>query len=393
MFFIIAALSALAIGSSVLVAQAVGARKIQRAGELAGQSLIWSVLLSIPLAIGGVILARPIIGLFGLEAAVAEIAVDYLQVTMGTVVVLIALFIGGGALRGAGDSRTPMVVTAIANVINVGLAYGLIFGHFGLPALGAVGSAWGTFLARGIALSLLVWALWQGRNGVSIRVLKRWWPDVRIARQVMDIGIPAAMEQLLISAAFVALTVLVASLGTATLAAHRVAMNALSLSFLPGIGFAIAATALVGQSIGARRPDEGAIFARIANTWAILWMGGMGLVIFFFAPQIMRLFTDDIEMVTVGAAGLQVVALAQPFWAILFVQSGALRGLGNTRFPLRVNATGIWITVGLAYLIIEYIGGQLNAVWGAFLIVSPVMAGLLWQRFRQTITKWTDTDE
>jgi putative MATE family efflux protein len=388
MFFVIAALSAMAIGSAVLVAQAVGARNVQRAGELAGQSLIWSVLLSIPMALGGVVLAGPIIGWFGLEPAVAEVAVGYLQVTMGTVVVLIALFIGGGALRGAGDSRTPMVVTAIANVINIGLAYGLIFGHFGLPALGAIGSAWGTFLARGIALILLVWALWQGRNGVSIRALKRWWPDVSIARQVLDIGIPAAMEQLLISAAFVGLTMLVASLGTVTLAAHRVAMNALSLSFLPGIGFAIAATALVGQSIGARRPDEGAVFARIANNWAILWMGGMGLVIFFFAPQIMQLFTDEPEMVAVGAAGLQVVALAQPFWAVLFVQSGALRGLGNTRFPLRVNATGIWLAVGLAYVIIEYIGGQLNAVWGAFLIVSPVMAGLLWWRFRRTITTW-----
>jgi putative MATE family efflux protein len=385
MFFVIAALSALSIGSAVLVAQAYGARDYHRAGELAGQSLLWSVLLSAPLAVGGVLLARPIIALFGLEPAVAEIGVEYLQVTMGTVVVLIALLIGGGALRGAGDSRTPMVVTAIANVVNIGLVYGLIYGHFGLPALGAVGSAWGTFLARGLGLALLVWALWRGRNGVSIRSLKRWVPDLSIARQVLKIGMPAAVEQLLVSAAFVAMTVLVAGLGTVTLAAHRVAMNALSLSFLPGFGFSIAATALVGQSIGAKRPAEGAAVARIATQWGVMWMSAMGLIIFFFAPQVMRLFTGDPEMITIGAAGLKVVALAQPFWAVLFVQSGALRGLGNTGFPLRVNAAGIWLAVALAYLIIAYIGGKLDAVWSGFLIVSPGMGGLLWWRFRRAI--------
>lgn len=388
MFFVFAALSALSIGSAVLVAQAFGARNFNRAGELAGQSLLWSVLFSVPMAIGGVLLAGPVVGLFGLEPEVTQIGTDYLRVTMGTVVVLTCLFIGSGALRGIGDSRTPMILTAIANVVNVGLTYGLIFGRFGLPELGVVGSAWGTFLARAFILALMVWILWRGRNGVSIKVLKRWLPNLRIARQVLDIGIPAATEQFLISSAFLFLTLIVAGLGTVTLAAHRVAMNALSLSFLPGIGFAIAATALVGQSVGARRPDEGAAAARIATTWGAIWMGAVGLVTFFFAPQIMSLFTDEADMIAVGAAGLQVVALAQPFWAVLFVQSGALRGLGNTRFPLRVNATGIWLAVGLAYLLINFVGGELNAVWGAFLIVSPGMAAILWWRFRQVITTW-----
>src|SRR5437867_6146402 len=155
MFFMISALSALAIGSAVLVAQAVGAGDTARAGRLGRQSLIWSVLFSIPLSFSGFLLSGPIISLFGLEPQVAEIGVQYLQVTMGTVVVLVALFIGGGVLRGSGDARTPLRVTALANLVNVPLAYGLIYGHFGLPALGPVGSAWATFLARSFALLLL----------------------------------------------------------------------------------------------------------------------------------------------------------------------------------------------------------------------------------------------
>jgi putative MATE family efflux protein len=388
MFLLIAALSALAVGNSVLVAQAVGARDMLRAGQLGRQSLIWSVIFSIPLALGGLVFSAPLMSIFGLEPEVAQVGTQYLHVTMGTVVVLVGLFIGGGVLRGAGDSRTPMLVTAFANVINVVLAYAMIYGHLGLPAMGAVGSAWATFIARGVALALLIWALWQGRNGVTIRGRGGWLPDLKVAKQVLKIGIPAAMEQLLVSTAFLALGIVVAHLGTEVLAAHRVAFSALSLSFLPGIGFGIAATALVGQSIGARRIAEGAAAARVATTWAVIWMSAIAVLLFIFAPQALSLFSDDPAVIAAGAGGLRVVALLQPFWAVLFVQSGALRGAGNTSFPLKVSGSGIWASVGLAWLLITLFGGGLVAVWVAFLIVAPVTAGLMWRRFQRTVREF-----
>src|SRR6185436_9266372 len=124
--------------------------------------------------------------------------------------------IGGGVLRGAGDSRTPLRVTALANLVNVPLAYGLIGGHFGLPALGPVGSAWATFAARSLALGLLLAALWRGRNGISISG-GGWRPDFGVARQVLSLGIPAALEQVLVTSAFLALGLVVARLGTEVL--------------------------------------------------------------------------------------------------------------------------------------------------------------------------------
>lgn len=385
LFFLIAVLSALAVGSAVLVAQAVGAGDLRAARRLARQSLLWSVVLSVPLAAGGLLLAEPIIGVFGLEPQVARVGVEYLRVTMGTVVVLVALFIGGGVLRGAGDSRTPMLVTAIANLLNIGLAYGLIYGHFGLPALGPVGSAWGTFLARSFALVLLLGALWRGRNGLSIAGRGGWRLDLRVAAQVLRIGVPAALEQMLVSAAFFALTIVVAQLGTLTLAAHRITINAISLSFLPGIGFGIAATALVGQSVGARRIDEGAGAARIATRWAVGWMSVLAALLLIFAPQVIQVFTSDPQVIAAGTGGLRVVALAQPFWAVLFVQSGALRGTGDTRFPLLVTGGGMWATVVLAYLLVTTVGGGLTAVWAAFLMIAPALAVLHWWRFRRAI--------
>jgi putative MATE family efflux protein len=387
MFLLIAALSALAVGSSVLVAQAIGAGNPRRASQLARQSLLWSGILSVPLAIVGLLLSGPLVGLFGMEPEVARIATEYLQVTMGTVVVLVALLIGGGALRGAGDSRTPMVVTAIANVVNIGLAYALIYGHFGLPALGPVGSAWATFLARGLALALLVGALWRGSNGVSIAGRGGWHPEFGVARDVLRIGVPAALEQILISAAFFVLTIVVAHLGTAVLAAHRIALNALTLSFLPGIGFGIAATALVGQSLGARRMAEGAAATRIATRWAVGWMSAIGALVLIFARPIMQLFTVDPAVVEAGAAGLRVVALAQPFWAVLLVLAGALRGTGNTRFPLLATGGSVWISVGLACGLLATVGGGLVAVWAAFLALAPALAAIYHWRWRRAVAE------
>jgi multidrug resistance protein, MATE family len=284
-------------------------------------------------------------------------------------------------MRGAGDSRTPMLVTLVANIVNVGLAYSLIYGNFGLPMLGAVGSAWAAFLSRGLALLLLVAVLWRGRNGVSIAG-GNWRPSWPVARQVLNLGIPASLEQILLASAFLVLTILVAQLGTDTLAAQRIAMSALSFSFLPGIGFGLAATALVGQSIGGRRLSTASGVARIATTWAVIWMSTIAALAFIFAPQVMRIFTSDPNVIQIGANALRVVALTQPFWGVGMVQSGALRGTGDTRFPLIIGSAGIWTAVLLVWLILTFIGGGLPSVWAAFLITSPVTALLSWRRFR-----------
>ena len=196
-FVLIGALSALSVGASVLVAQAVGAGDFPVASRFARQALLWSVIVSVPLALLGLLLTPTVIGLFGLQADVAQVAKDYLHITIVTIVTLIVTLIGGGVLRGVGDSRTPMLITALANLINVGLAYALIYGHFGLPALGAVGSAWATFVARLIGALLLVGVLWHGRNGVRISGPGTWRPRPGIAREVLRIGLPAALEELL----------------------------------------------------------------------------------------------------------------------------------------------------------------------------------------------------
>ncbi len=385
MFFLISALSATSVGSAVLVAQAVGGHMLARAGLLAKQSLVWSVIISIPLAVIGFFGAESIIAIFGMEPEVTQIGADYPRVTMGTVVFLTLSLLGGGVLRGAGDSRTPMLITLFANVINVFFTYGLIYGEFGMPEMGAVGSAWGTFISRVIAFSILFWVMWRGVNGVTIRGRCRLAARLGRCTSLLKIGVPAATEQVINSVGFMTMSIIVAQLGTLALAAHRVVLNAMSISFLPGFGFAMAATALVGQSIGAKRPDDAKAIVRIATQWAMVWMGTLGIGFFFFSESIIAIFTSDPEVIRMGSAGLRAIALAQPFWAIGMVHSGGLRGMGNTQYPMRVGTAGIWGAVILGGLTLTYVGGELAVIWGAFIFTSPITAFLLSRRFRTSI--------
>jgi putative MATE family efflux protein len=389
MFFVIAVLSAVSVGSAVLVAQAVGSKSMARASVLARQSLVWSIIISLPLAALGLFAARPLIGIFGMEAEVTAIGADYLRVVMGTVVMLTLMLLSSGVLRGAGDSRTPMLVTLIANLVNVVLTYGLIFGAWGLPELGVVGSAWGTFLSRFVGFLLLFAVLWRGKNGISIRGRFGWLPNWNVARQILQIGVPAAIEQVLVTIGFFAMTMVVAQLGTVALAAHRIAMNAMSISFLPGFGFGLAATTLVGQSIGAKRPADGGAAGAIAMQWGLIWMSALGVIFFFAGESIIRLFSDAPDVVRMGTNTLRTMALIQPFWAISFIQAGALRGTGNTRYPLWVNTIGIWTAVILGALGAYLWPDRLSIIWSAFIVTAPITAFLHWRQFRRSIGEMT----
>jgi putative MATE family efflux protein len=382
-FLLISAVAAISIGSSILVAHAVGARATHEANRVARQAVFWSIVVSIPLSVLGAAFSYDMVAMFGLTPSVARIGGAYLQITLATSVVLMLQFALGSILRGAGDMKTPFFATLIANAINAFAAWVLIFGKLGMPALGSNGSAWAAALGRGIAVGVLVFALWQGRQGVRLFGASGWRPTWSIAQRILGLGVPAALEQLLTAGAFTALTILIARLGTDSLAAQRVAGNAMSFSLLPGFGFAIAATTLVGQSVGARRPEDAEAAAYEAMRWAMLWMGAIGICFFFGATWIMRAFSADPTVIDLGAGSLRAIAFVQPAWAVMLVLSGGLRGGGNTRFSLVVNTATLWAAVLLGWFLVVGLGYGLVASWLAFVFVSPLAAVAAALRFRK----------
>lgn len=390
LFFLIAILSAVSIGSSIMSAQAVGGRDLGTATRIAKQSLLWALAIAIPLAILGVIYSNALMKILGVTNAVAGIGGQYLAVTMLTGVVLVVPFTAGAVLRGAGDTRTPLVATSVANVVNAIVAYVLIFGFAGVPALGPVGSAWGAAAGRLVSCAILLYVLWRGRVGLTIRGRAGWRPERALLDRVISLGAPAAVEQVAMSAGLLVMAIVVARMGTDSLAAQRVVGNLLGVSFLPGFGFGIAATALVGQSIGGKRPLEGEEAAVIATQWAILWMGALGIIFIVFRFPLVSMFSSEPEILRIGAETMIPLGITQPFWAISFVLSGALRGAGDTRFPLVMSILLIWGTTALGIFSTNVFHVGLLYVWGGFLVLSPLVAFLTWRRFRRGDWKRAD---
>ncbi|RIK47171.1 MAG: MATE family efflux transporter [Chloroflexi bacterium] len=374
-FIMIVVMSAVSIGASVLVAQAVGAGENDRARGLAKQSLTLGALVTIPMSVLGVAFARPAIDLFGVEPAVAEIGASYWRITSLLAFGMTGMYVASAVLRGAGNTKISMQSAILANIINAVAAWLLIFGNLGFPELGADGSAWAAASGRIAAFGVMLVVLFRPATIISVRGWFGWRPRLATVRRVLRIGAPAATEELAFSLSLAVLTVLVAMLGTQALAAQRIAFNALSLAFLPGFGVALAASALVGQSVGARDPRFGRLATNAAGQYATVWMSLIGVIYFLAATPIMRAFSDDPAVIATGAAALRALAVSQPIWAITMVWAGALRGTGNATFPLVVNAIWSWSVIPICWVMITLLDYGLGGVWLVYAItgIAPVI--------------------
>jgi putative MATE family efflux protein len=384
MFLLIGTNSAISIGATVMVAQAIGRGDREAANRVTRQAVLLSVLLSL---IIGVLIAPfgPLmIAMLGPEQDVVAIGGAYLQVTLHAFGVIALMFIFGACLRGTGDSRTPMMVTGGINIINGIAAYLLIFGVGEWPGLGAVGSAWAAVLARGIGVIIMLTLLLGGRRPISIAGRSGWRPDLPLMRGLVRLGWPAALEQLIISGGFLVYSVIVIQLGLIAFATQRITFNLLSLSFMPGMGYSIAATTLVGQALGGRRPD---LARRAANNAAIqaTVLMTLGALLFWSGGEaLMRFFSDDPALVGLGAISLQVLALGQPFWGLSQVMSGSLRGGGDTRYPMWMTMAGMWLLrLPIGYAVGILAGFGLPGVYSSSFVDAAFRSFMNIRRFRQ----------
>jgi len=378
-----AGFAAITTGTTVLVARAVGGGDYQSANRVAKQSVALGVLVSLGIALAGVVGADQAVAALGATPEVTALGGDYLRVITAASLVLVQMFVVGAALRGAGDTQTPMKVTGVINLINVAVSYVLIFGKLGLPALGVVGSAYGATVARTIGAVVLLSVLIRGHGPVSIRGRGGWRPDTQIVARLWRLGFPTMVEQLLLRFGALLYGVIAISLGTQVYATQRITFQIVSLSLMPGLGFATAATTMVGQCLGACRSELAQRSSGYAVRVALVWMTAMGAFMAIFGRQIMALFTDDPAMLLLGAQALVVIALSQPFQAIGQVLAGSLRGAGDTRFPMLATFTGIWlIRLPLGYLFGAILGWGLPGIYVANILDAAGRAAVNFLRFR-----------
>jgi putative MATE family efflux protein len=387
MFFATAMFMALNVGTTALVARLVGAKEVERASDAARQTLMLT--LALGLGMGGALFAAsgPILRLMGAQPDVARAGVVYLRIVSGGLVFSVVSMSMTAVLRGAGDMKTPMRVNAVANVLNVAGNALLIHGLLGFPRLEVAGAAVATVISRVVACAMTLAVVFSGRFVVRLSVRDRYRLEPELVGRILRVGVPAALEQFVMRGGQLAFARIVASLGTLTYAAHQIALNVESLSFMPGFAFQMACTTLVGQSLGARRPELAERCAREARRFGVLVMGSMGVVLFFLGRQVVLLYNHHPEVVSQGALMLRVIALVQPALATNFILAGALRGAGDTRWVLVATLVGIWgVRVTLAYVLAINLGLGLLGAWLAMAGDMCVRALLVYARFRSG--KW-----
>jgi putative MATE family efflux protein len=373
---------AIATGATALIARFVGAREPEQANEVLRQSMLLGIFIGILSTVLGMVLAQPAVSLLGAQGEVIGLGTSYLWTTSSVFFFSTLMFIGNASLRGAGDTRTPLYVMLVVNVLNIVVAWIAINGPLGLPQLGVVGSALGAVAGRLVGGLLVIALLLRGRSGIQFR-LKGFRPHLDLIQRILRVGLPTGLEQLLFRGGQMVFARILAELGTVSFAANQVAINGWSLSFMPGFGFALAATTLVGQSLGAEDPEGAQQRGYTAFRLGALLMSVVGLAFLLFPAQIVGFFTNDPEIIALGTMPLRMVGLIQPLLASNMVFAGGLRGAGDTRFPMVATGASIWlIRLPLAYLFTFRFGWGLVGAWSALALDLSVRGSLNFLRFR-----------
>ncbi len=356
---------AIAVSAAALVARFWGQREFERARQVAGQSLLLTVIAAVLLMVLFIPAARPFLTLMKGEAAVVDQGVTYIRIILAVSPISFALSIANGLMRAAGDTRRPLLTSGLMNVVKVAAAYALIFGLGPIPRLGLAGAALSTGIARAFGGVLALALLFARRSSMGLRLahLRRWdWP---LVRRIWRISLPNIGETVVSRLGFMLYTRILGELGTVAIAAHQVALRVESLGFMPGWGMAVAAAALVGQALGARKPDvaeQGIRRALLLTNLAMVLLGG-GFVA--FAPGIVRVFgIKNVEMAALAVMAVRISALELFGLGSVMVLGGCLRGAGDTRTPMIVALVGSFLfRVPIVYLFALALRGGLRGLW------------------------------
>lgn len=380
----IALFMAIGVGTSSLIARSIGSGDIEKAKSIARQSTFISILAGMIFGIISVFFSEPLLKMMGAESDVLRDGSIYLQIVGIPSVFISLMFNFGSILRAAGDTKTPMKVSWWINLIHIGLDYVLIFGIFKLDGFGLAGAAWATVIVRLLGSAALYHHI--KKSPVSFSFSGESSKGDLFA--ILTLSAPAAIERLIMRLGQVVYFGLIVKIGAETYAAHTIAGNIETFSYMPGYGLAIAATTLVGQRIGAKQYREAYEFGFLTTGLAIGFMSLIGLVLFFLSPWFASWFTTDLHARGMVVTALKIDAFAQPALAVGLVLAGALQGAGDTKSPMYSTALGMWVIriIGV-YIFGIHFGMGIAGIWISIAIDLYTRGAFLFYQFKKHFKK------
>ncbi|HLE40419.1 MAG TPA: MATE family efflux transporter [Nitrospirota bacterium] len=367
------------VGVTVLVSQLWGAGRKSEAAQAAYQAMLLAVAAAGLIMFLGLSFGGRVATLLGAAPAVQGMIGDYTRIIFTFILFTISINVISGIMHGTGDTRTPLYSTLLVNILHVVVAYPLIYGHLGLPALGVKGAAIAVVISESMgAVFLFVRSLHKRYIIITRRI------ELKFTVMTFKLGLPILVDRLLQNAGSLVFAKIILLYGTAVYAAHQVGLAIEAFSFMPGYGIAVAAATMVGQNLGADRPADARLSAYEANRLAVILMAGMGLIFFFFPYGLLRAFTSDPEVIRYGILYMKIVAFAQIPLAITMVAAGSLRGAGDTGFIMFATIAGMWfVRLPFAAALAVFWKAEIRAVWSVMILDWLVRMGLLLWRYRK----------
>ena len=351
------------IGFSVLVAQKIGAGDDAGARRLMKQGMVFSLLFSLCLSAVAIGISPFLPKWLGGDEAILKDASAYFLVFALVIPFRQLNTMAASFLQSSGETKIPGILETLACASDVGFNYIFIY----QLSLGVTGAAIGSAMSEIVLLPPMLYFLFAKNKHLKLAKGEKFCFVAGEIKQAVRIAAPTALEQMITSSAYITSMRIVAPLGSVSVAAHSLAISAEGFCYMPGFGIAGAASTMIGQCIGAKREELRVKLSYITTAFGMALMGVTGIIMYFIAPQVMRLLTPVTAVSALGAAVLRIEVFAEPLFAASIVATGIFRGAGDTLVPSVMNLVSMW---GLRIPLSAYLARTqgLKGVWIAMLI-------------------------
>jgi putative MATE family efflux protein len=365
----------LSTAATAVIARRVGEKEFKGASKAAIQSLMIATVVSAFISVFGIIYAEDMLVFMGATSEVVSQGVNFTRIMFGSNIVIMLLFLINGVFRGAGNAALAMKSLWIASIINIVLDPILIYGIGSWQGWGLEGAAIATCIGRASGVAYQLFHLFSGSGIIKIQ-RSAIIPDFSIIKSMISLAWPATFQFIIASGSWIVLTRLVAeSGGTEASAGYQIAIRNIVFFILPAWGLSNAAATLVGQNLGAKKPQRAEESVLLATKYNAVFMTIVSILFIFLSSPIVAFFTDEPNVHQIGVRALQIIGSGFIFYGIGMVLIQALNGAGDTRTPTLINFAGFWLfQIPLAYYFMYYTNFGIDAIFAAVPIAETAIA-------------------
>jgi putative MATE family efflux protein len=369
-----------------MVSRRIGEKNYDSASRAAFQAILTGFAVSMIIGIPGAIYSEKLLGLMGASKPIIENMSGYTRIMLGGNVVIMMLFIINAIFRSAGDAAVAMKVLWIGNIINIILDPCLIFGLGPFPQMGVTGAAVATNIGRGTAVLVQFYLLFFGRKRIRLS-LSHLSVDFRVMLKLLKLSFGSIGQNLISTTSWIALVRIISIFGSEVVAGYTIAIRIIGFTILPSWGISNASATLVGQNLGAKKPDRAEKAVWVTGWVNMVLLGIIGLILVLFPEPFIRMFIGNENVVKSGVLGLRIISIGFIAYGLGMVLVNSFNGAGDTSTPLKINIFAFWmVEIPLAWLLAIKAGFNEEGVFIAIVVAESLMTLTAWLVFRRG--KW-----